>query len=296
MVLRARDVMTERVISVFPENSIEIAESLIVEHRFSALPVVNEHNYLVGIVSLIDLLRARRGASETGTPSTVGAVMSEDVISMTREANIGILAHRLRINGELRVMPIADRGFLVGVVTRSDLLRCPPPGGPLSRPLRRWFRRWSGRVRGTYGDQLQVRFSAGKSNRGRAQGPLAVRDVMISKGLVTVSEATPVADAVRMLLDHRFTALPVVAGGKLLGLVSEADLMRDPLAGRRARRTGTVAGLMTTEVLTSSPEAPVEDLYRLLVDEGLRLVPVVSGGALQGVVSRGDLLRALVAI
>src|SRR5690349_4664609 len=120
MVIRARDVMTERVVSVVPETPIEFAESLMLEHRFSALPVVNEFNGLVGVVSVVDMLRARRDAS---APRTVGAVMSRDPIWMTPDANIGILAHRLRMHGELRVMPIADRGFLVGVVTRSDILR-----------------------------------------------------------------------------------------------------------------------------------------------------------------------------
>lgn len=284
MVIRARDVMTERVVSVFPENSLEIAEALVLERGFSALPVVNEYNYLVGIVSVLDILRTRRGPA---APRTVGAIMSEDVISMTPDANIGILAHRLRISGELRVMPIADRGFLVGVVTRSDLLRRPPGGGPLGRAVRRWLRKSS---RAT-SHRPQTGVAVDRTPRVPASAPLEVRHVMTSNDLITVSETTPVEEAVRMLVEHRFSALPVVTGGKLIGLVSEADLMRDPLAGRRVRRTGTIGGLMSTDVVTTTPEAPVDDLYRLLVDEGLRLVPVVSGGLLVGVASRGDLLR-----
>lgn len=297
MVVRARDVMTERVVSVFPENPIEIAEALILERGFSALPVVNEYNYLVGIVSVVDILRTRRGAVQTAVgsdvgsapPRTVGAVMSEDVISMTPDANIGILAHRLRVNGELRVMPIADRGFLVGVVTRSDLLRRPPGGGPLGRAIARWSRKLSAPAPPTVDQPREVGDPVERTSR--VPVPLEVRDVMTSKDLVTLSETTAVEEAVRTLVEHRFSALPVVTGGKLIGLVSEADLMRDPLAGRRARRTVTVGGLMTTDVVTSSPDAPIDELYRLLVDEGLRLVPVVSAGLLVGVATRGDLLR-----
>jgi len=290
VVIRARDVMTERVVSVFPENPVGIAEALLLEHGFSALPVVNEHNQLVGIVSVLDLLRARRTGDGAAAPSTVGAVMSEDVITMTPDANIGILAHRLRINRELRVMPIADRGFLVGIVTRADLLRRPPGGGPLVRALRRWIRRLAHTTPALPRSRPHDE-QAAQDQAQRKQGPLEVGDVMTTKDLVTVSETTPADDAIRTLVEHRFTALPVVTGGKLIGLVSEADLVHDPLAGRRARHTSSVAGLMTTDVATSAPDAPVEDLYRLLIDEGLRLVPVVKGGFLVGIATRGDLLR-----
>jgi CBS domain-containing protein len=111
--------------------------------------------------------------------------------------------------------------------------------------------------------------------------------------LLTVRGTTPVEEAAALLTGARLTALPVVdERDRLVGIVSEADLVRDPLDGRRAPRPRTVAGAMTTGVVTLPPDAAVSELTRLMSDHGLRVVPIVEGGRLIGVVTRGDLLRA----
>jgi len=116
---------------------------------------------------------------------------------------------------------------------------------------------------------------------------------MTADDLVTVTGTTSTEQATELLLHHRFTALPVVDdGGRLVGIVSEADLIRDPLAGRPGPRPRTVAATMTTDVLTLQPDAALSDLARALSEGGLRVVPIVDDGRrLLGVVSRGDLLR-----
>jgi CBS domain-containing protein len=119
------------------------------------------------------------------------------------------------------------------------------------------------------------------------------RDVMTSTGLVTVSETTSVERAAELLVQHRFTALPVVDdSGRLVGIVSEADLVYDPLSGRRAARGRSVDAVMTAEVGTVEPDTSIQHVVGMLTGGGLRLVPVVEAGRLVGVISRGDLLRA----
>jgi CBS domain-containing protein len=177
-------------------------------------------------------------------------------------------------------MPIVDAGVLVGIVTRGDLLRRPPRGGPIGRFLHRFLHRGDppDRVPGP-GTPAPV-----------ASGPLRVCDIMTGRaGLVTVTERTPTEQARQLLTHNRFTALPVVDGDRLVGIVTEADLVRDPLDARRTPPPDTVGAAMTTDVIAAAPGTPVA---ALLSDPGPRLVPVVDGDRLVGVISRSDLLRA----
>ena len=188
----------------------------------------------------------------------------------------------MRTHGELRVMPIVQRGVLVGVVTRSDLLRPRRPGGRLAALL--------GRLTG--GDSAQDEVLLGFARAGRAgPGPAAhspVRDVMTT-GIVTVGVAHPVEHAVDLLLRHRFTALPVVdEQGRLLGIVSEADLLGDPMSGRRELRT--VGGVMARRPIVLAADSTVGEARSLVAARGLRMVPVVDNGLLVGVLSRSDLV------
>ena len=273
MPLRARDVMTSRVVTVRPDNAISTALHRMTDLRFSALPVVDDAFHLVGIISLLDVLRHREEGGNDNAP--VGAVMNHDVLSMPPHASLGLLAHRLRTYGELRVMPIVERTVLVGVVTRSDLLRGRARRGPLERFL--------GRLRGDDQELPPPSRRAGPRPEGDH-----VRDIMTNP-VVTARVSETLDDVTARLLEHRFKSLPVVDDtGRLAGIVSEADLLgREPLSGRTGR---TVAAVMTPDVVTVSPDDTVKNARLLVAERGLRLVPVINDGMLVGVVSRSDLL------
>lgn len=116
----AADVMTRPVVSVTPMMPVRSAMVLLVEHAFGALPVVGEDERLIGVVSEGDLLRAgMRGAS---IGATVSDVMASPVISVPMSTTLAELAEIL-LDGRLRCVPVVDDGVLVGVVSRSDLLR-----------------------------------------------------------------------------------------------------------------------------------------------------------------------------
>jgi CBS domain-containing protein len=274
MALRARDVMTSRVVTVRPEDPISTAVHRMTELRFSALPVVDDVYHLVGIISLLDVLRHREDGGED--TAAVGAVMNPDVLSLPPHASLGLLAHRLRAYGELRVMPIVEGKALVGVVTRSDLLRGRSRRGPLERLL--------DRLRGD--DPADLPRPAGRASS--RPGGEHVRDVMTTP-VVTARVTETVDDVASRLVEHRFTSLPVVDDqGRLSGIVSEADLLgREPLSGRTGR---TVAAVMTREVVTLPPDDTVKNARLLVAEYGLRMVPVIENGRVVGVVSRSDLI------
>jgi CBS-domain-containing membrane protein len=274
MALRARDVMTSRVVTTRPEDPISSAVHRMTELRFSALPVVDGAFRLVGIISLLDVLRHREEGGDDTT--TVGAVMNPEVLSVPPRASLGLLAHRLRTYGELRVMPIVERGLLVGVVTRSDLLRGVSRSGPLARFVRR-----------LRGDEPPEAIDTGPRAATRAEGS-HVRDLMATD-VATAGVSDPVEEVAARLVEYRFTSLPVVdEQRRLVGLVSEADLLgREPLTGPSGR---TVATVMTRNVVTLAPDDTIGNARLLVAERGLRIVPVVADGRLVGVLSRSDLI------
>ncbi|WP_419899829.1 CBS domain-containing protein [Roseomonas sp. USHLN139] len=145
--------------------------------------------------------------------------------------------------------------------------------------------------------------------------PLTARELM-TPDVVTVPPETPVMAIAQLLADRGISAVPVLgADGRLRGIVTEADLIRrlagghgemgllrqlftdmDQLANRYAAAHGaTAAEIMTVELVTVTPETPAGTIAELLEEKKIRRVVVVEEGRLCGVVSRADLLRALVA-
>jgi len=133
-----------------------------------------------------------------------------------------------------------------------------------------------------------------------------VRDVM-TREVVTVGPDTSAKYAAEIMAGRGFAALPVVDDeGLLVGIVAEADVLHDRLPRdprlhlrrdeeeRDAPPPLLVRGVMTARVHTVEAGADVADVARLFVDERLRSVPVLEHGRLTGIVSRRDLLAALV--
>lgn len=144
---------------------------------------------------------------------------------------------------------------------------------------------------------------------------LTAADIM-TKTLVLLHPADKVPRIAGVLGEHHVSAAPVVdAQGKLLGMVSEGDLIR-PLGGKAASRRAwwleilaegedlapdflaylqqesrTAAELMTREVITVTPETAVEEIVDLLARHNIKRVPVVRGDEIVGIVSRADIIR-----
>ncbi len=145
---------------------------------------------------------------------------------------------------------------------------------------------------------------------------MKAKDVM-TEDVVSVREDASVESIARLLLQRRISAVPVTdARGRAVGIVSEGDLMRRPEAGTERRPSwwlellqgsdeqaaqyikshGLVArDVMTRDPLTVSENTPLEKVARLLEQEHIKRLPVVRGGKMVGIVSRADLIHAVVA-
>lgn len=137
-----------------------------------------------------------------------------------------------------------------------------------------------------------------------------VQDVM-TRDVVAVRGATPFKELVRLLNEHRITALPVLddTGRVVVGVVSETDLALKEVAPLREAHTPvfettehrverakaaslTAADLMTAPAVTAGPDELVAAVARRMYDRSVKRLPVVDrGGALVGIVTRGDLLK-----
>lgn len=277
--------MTSRVVTVRSDEPISAVIERMTRFGFSALPVVSPSFRLVGMVSLLDVLRFREEYEAEGAEADgrvrVEEIMSSDVLSMSPTANASVVAQRMRSHGELRVMPVVQGGKLVGVVTRGDLLRHRDLGS-----LRTGQRR-------LFGGREKPEDALFALERVRRAGPppvaaTPVREVM-TREVITVGSAERVAVAAEVMLHHRHSALPVVEGeNRLVGILSEADILADPMAGRSAHTT--VGAVMTRTPITVDVGATVGEARALVTDRGMRTVPVVDGDRLVGVLSRSDLL------
>ncbi|HEV8627022.1 MAG TPA: CBS domain-containing protein [Acidimicrobiia bacterium] len=140
---------------------------------------------------------------------------------------------------------------------------------------------------------------------------MKVRDVMTPL-VVTASPEMSFKETAELLVEAGVSGLPVVGpGGRLLGLVTEADLMSKEAFDTRRRRplallvdhltgaarwvdkaAGLTAGeVMTTDVVTAAPAEDIRVAARRMLERGVKRLPVVEDGRLVGIVSRYDLLR-----
>jgi len=273
-----REIMTTRVVSVRPEDPVSRAVDLLRRYGFSAVPVADDGYHLVGMISLLDVLRWREAHPEDAEDPAVGEIMTRDVLWMRPSAKLTLVGHRLRTYGELRVMPIVERGVLVGIVTRSDLMR---PRASLGDRIRR-------RLRRDDRDEPLLRMARLRRGGPRAPDDAPVTSVM-TNDVIAVRRSATLSRAVELMLQHRHTALPVAEwDGRLVGLVSEADVLGDPLYTQGPRRT--VGDVMTNAPITIDVDTTVGAARDLIADRGLRLLPVVKEGILVGVVGRSDLI------
>lgn len=140
-------------------------------------------------------------------------------------------------------------------------------------------------------------------------------DIM-TQPVTSVASDTSVLEAVRIMLQKKISGLPVVdAAGTLIGIVTEGDLLRRVETGTQRRRPRwiefvlgpgrlaeeyvraggrTVNDVMTSDVRTATEQTPLEEIVRLMERHGIKRVPILRGKHLLGIVTRANVMRALV--
>src|SRR5262245_45135205 len=139
-------------------------------------------------------------------------------------------------------------------------------------------------------------------------------DVMVAN-VITVAPETSLREVADILLTNRISGVPVLGrNNELVGIISEGDLLRRAETGTERRRSWwlelligstplaaeyvktharTVADVMTTTVVTATPDTPLRDIAALMEKNSIKRVPIVKNRKVVGIVSRANLVQAL---
>jgi CBS domain-containing protein len=124
-----------------------------------------------------------------------------------------------------------------------------------------------------------------------------VRQLLDGKGrtIFSVEPEAPVLEAIRAMAAHHVGALLVMQGAKLAGIISERDYARKVILLGRSSADTPVRDIMSSPVITVSPEDTVQTCMKVMTERRVRHLPVSEGGKVIGMVSIGDLVKAVIA-
>jgi CBS domain-containing protein len=117
-----------------------------------------------------------------------------------------------------------------------------------------------------------------------------IRDVM-TENPSSCAPGTSVAEVARVMAREDVGSIPVVEDGRLVGVVTDRDLVVRVLAEGRDPQATTVGEVVSTDVVTVPPDAGLDDALRLLARHQVRRLPVVEGERLVGIVAQADVAR-----
>jgi CBS domain-containing protein len=123
-----------------------------------------------------------------------------------------------------------------------------------------------------------------------------VREILDKKGkdVWSIPPDTPVAKALEVMAEKEIGALLVMHDKTIAGIFSERDYARKVPPGEKSSAETLVREIMSKVVITIPPEQSIHDCMALMTDKHIRHLPVVEGGAVQGMISIGDVVKAVI--
>ena len=125
---------------------------------------------------------------------------------------------------------------------------------------------------------------------------ITVRQLMRAKGpdVWHIAPDACVYDALRLMADKGVGALVVLEGEELVGIISERDYARKVILKDKSSMDTPVSEIMTEEVISVDPEQSIQECMSLITDKRVRHLPVLEDDRLVGVVSIGDVVKAII--
>jgi len=123
-----------------------------------------------------------------------------------------------------------------------------------------------------------------------------VRHLLALKGqdVWSIDVEEPVLAAIQIMAEKRVGALPVTRNGELVGVISERDYARKVILMNRSSAETPVWQIMSSPVITVTPQEDVRQCMQLMTEQRIRHLPVMADGRMIGMISIGDLVRAVI--
>ena len=294
---RVADVMTHKVITLADTTPIAVAWETMLKHLLKALPVLNKNGEVVGILTDEDLLE-RAGLEQhlsiaerldekmlhselnslRSSPLKVADVMTSPAITIRGDEPLSIAAARMAEQGIKRLPVLDEKGKLIGVLSRVDVLKQ------------------------VVSEESKKRAAKAPSGAARTVGEIMIPEVP------TIQENARLADVVARFLEAGTRRLIVVnEAGQPLGMISDADAVTrvQPASQRsvmQALRGGkklpnekiTASQLMSLQVLSASPDTPLMEATHMMLSQKRKWMVIVNtDGKAIGLVDRQVLFKAL---
>lgn len=124
----------------------------------------------------------------------------------------------------------------------------------------------------------------------------SVKQILQEKGneLWNVTQNTSVFDALELMAKKNVGALLVLDSGKLIGIFSERDYARKVILKGKASKSTLIKEIMSTKVLYIGPDQSIEECMALMTEKRIRHLPVLLGDELLGIISIGDVVKAII--
>jgi acetoin utilization protein AcuB len=256
------EIMTTDVVTVGPDDSLDIAIGLFEKHRLRHLPVVSRGALLSLLsereVSLATGWRsfAQRKAKGQRGPRDVREIMRDRVVTLGPDHRVEAAASMM-IGKRVEAIPILRDGILAGLVTTQDVLGA--------------FRRRNPNAE--WGVDAGVK----------------VADYMKS-GLETLSPQQDLSVAAGLCRRTQARLLAITDGRAIVGLISEREL-RFELGGEETGDSTPLSGVMTTELVTVRPDEDLSVAADSMLEHQLSALPVVEDEALVGMLTDADIIQ-----
>ncbi len=189
-----REIMKKDVVSLGVNDNISNAIKTMIEKNIGGIPIVDDDNAVVGIVSERDFVRT---VADITTLKSVNKYMSKKVVTASPDISVGE-ATRTMIEKGFRRIPIVKEDVLLGIVTASDVMRYLGSGEIFQKLMT-----------GDVSDAFKVPLKS-----------LILRDIVWTNSSIDIGEAAA------LMLKNKVGALPIIDNGELCGILTERDIVK----------------------------------------------------------------------
>ncbi|MCS4540938.1 MAG: CBS domain-containing protein [Euryarchaeota archaeon] len=259
--MKTKEIMTPNPVSIKADDAATKARSLMRMVNYRGLPVVNDANNLIGVVTRGDLLKI----TSTRSNIPVRGIMSLPNVTLTPEIDLFDAAKILfesNVNRAFVVKSNTEKE-LVGVVSSFNIIKA----------------------------FLKLELKPKKKT---------AKEIMTTK-VVIADAGEPISKVWEKMDEYGHSGLPVVKDGKLIGMITRKDIIEagciriekeSERRGRLKTPPKKIERTMTTPAITVTPNTPVEEIAKIMIERDIGRIPVVERNELVGIVAQMNLLQA----